>query len=70
MFNFDFTKDPPFDNITQKYFVETIDFDHECKTYVVDCIGFDTFDEARNYNNTNDGRNWLYRNRRFKCLSK
>ena len=63
-YTFNFTKDPPF-NLTKKYFIEWIDFDGDNKIYVVDAKDFDSFEEARNYNNPSTG--WLYKNRRFKC---
>ncbi len=67
-YTFDFTKDPPYENIIKKYFIEWIWVGEHNEKYVIEIKDFDTFEEARDYNvNSNeDGIGWLYRNRRFK----
>jgi len=71
-YTFDFTKDPPFDYITKKYFVERIDIDEVQNKYIIDVKDFNTFEEAREYNNIpqDEGVGFVFRNRRYSCQIK
>jgi len=69
-YTFNFTKDPPFEYITKKYFVEYIWIGEEQMKYVVDVKDFDSFEEARDYNNTSEGIGFVFRNRRYPCQIK
>jgi len=71
-FTFDFTKDPPLDSITKKYFVEWVRIDEYNEKYLIDCKEFDSFEEARKEKTglETDSVGFIYRNRRYLCQIK
>ena len=71
-YTFDFTKDPPFDYITKKYFVERIEVNENQEKYIIDCKDFNTFKEACEYNNIpqEEGVGFVFKNRRVECQIK
>lgn len=68
-YTFNFTKDPPHKSITKKYFIEWIWVGAENEKYIIDCKDFNSFTEARDYNNASqeNGIGYLFRNRRYLC---
>lgn len=69
-YTFDFNKEPSREYITKKYFIEWIEVDENQDKHVIDSKDFDTFKEARDYNNASQSIGWIFRNRRYPCQIK